>query len=193
MHWTQHGLVLEEHALGRGWRRQNGRRWGNAFDCSCWWHCGALAQGALGEQASVQGNLCVHQRPALGLISHSVDHRAQLRCTHRIQVQVQQAGRPIRGPIPLLMTEAAAHVSRHLVRSQGCAELFHELSHFALILLPHTTLLDSQQQRAASAHPFHFLRRGPGIFTFLRRPGSGLGPGRFRDEASGRSGDRWLS
>lgn len=195
MHWTQHGLVLEEHALGAD---GTGKMVdvGATHSIAAAGGTGALAQGALGEQASVQGNLHVHQRPALGLI-YLCGPQGTVEVHPQVQVQVQQAGRPIRGPIPLLMTEAAApHVSRHLVRSQGCAELFHELSHFPLILLPHTTLLDSQQQpEPLPAHPLPLLEaRGPGIFTFLRRPGSGLGPGRFRGRGQWqRRGDRWLS
>lgn len=178
MHRTQHGLVLEEHALGADGAGKMVDV-GATHAIAAAGGTSALAQGALGEQSSVQGNLHVHQCPTLGLI-YLRGPQGTVEVHPQVQVQVQQASGPIRGPIPLLMTEAAApHVSRHLVRSQGCAKLLHELRHFPLVLLPHTTLLDGQQQpETLPAHPLPLLEaRGPGVFAFLRRPGSGLGPG----------------
>lgn len=144
----------------------------------------------------MEGHFHIHQCPTLGLIDFR-GPQGTVEVHPQVQVQVQQTGRPISGPITLLMTEAAApHVSRHLVRSQGCAKLFHKLCYFPLILRLPTALLDGQEQpQTLPAHPFPLLEpRGPAIFTFFRGPGSGLGPGGFRGGGQRqRRRDRWLN
>lgn len=136
---AQHGLVLEEHAA-----RPDGA--GEVVDVGAAQSVAAvggarfLAVRAQGPKAAAQRHLHVDEGAALGLV-HFCGPQGAVQVHPQVHVDVQQAGRPVRGAVALVVAETAfALVPGQPVWTKGNAQAFHELRHLTTTLFLRTSL-----------------------------------------------------